>query len=60
MTRQARYDDYVTYDADPVEEAADERFDPKSGRPMTEIGEFFRARAKAELVAIRAMREQAA
>ena len=27
MTRQARYDDYVTYDADPVEEAADETRD---------------------------------
>lgn len=53
MARQPRYEDTVTYDADPVEEAADERFDPHSGRPMAEIAEFFRARARAELAAIR-------
>jgi len=56
MARQPRYEDTVTYDADPVEEAADERFDPHSGRPMAEIAEFFRARAKAELAAMRALR----
>lgn len=37
MTRQPRYEDTVTYDADPVEEPADERFDPSSGRPWSEI-----------------------
>lgn len=37
MARQPRYEDYVSYDADPVEEEADERFDPNSGRPWSEI-----------------------
>lgn len=54
MARQPRYEDYVTYDPEPEEAEECERFDPHSGRPISEIAAFFRAKGLAELAALRA------
>lgn len=37
MARQPRYEDYVSYDPEPVEEAEDEVVDPITGRLWADI-----------------------
>lgn len=44
MARQARYEDFVTYDPDPVEEPQDDLRDPNSGRLWSELAAEARAR----------------
>jgi len=49
MARQPRYEDYVSYDPDPVEEPVDDEAWPTrcpwSGRPIGEFAEWQREKA---------------
>lgn len=56
MARQPRYEDTVTYDADLEEVETCEGIDPKSGRPLSEVAAFMRAKAMAELAQIKLAR----
>lgn len=55
MARQPRYEDTVTYAADPVEEAEDELRDPKSGRLWSDLAAERREASRQAVVAKAAM-----
>lgn len=46
MARHPRYEDTVSYDATPEADAEDDRFDPNSGRPWSEIATARREAAR--------------